>query len=72
MGLGGCAEWAAPALKDLLPELSREEQLWLQDPGFSVRNRRKLKGRIRTEASPPSFSMAHRTEEYVTYTIPLR
>jgi len=25
-----------------------------------------------TEASPPSFSMPHPTEEYVTYTIPLR
>ncbi|RLN11992.1 hypothetical protein C2845_PM09G04140 [Panicum miliaceum] len=60
--LGGCAEWAAPALKDLLPELSREEQLRLQNRGFSGRDRRKLKGRIRTEDSPPSFSMARRTE----------
>jgi len=63
-GLGGCAEWApAPALKDLLPELSREEQLRLQNRGFSGRDRRKRKGRITTEASPPSFSMAHPTEE---------
>ncbi|CAL5046265.1 unnamed protein product [Urochloa decumbens] len=61
--LGGSAEWAAPALKDLLPELSHEEQLRLQNRGLGNRDRRKLKGRIKKEPpSPPSSSMALRTE----------
>ncbi|CAN6202382.1 unnamed protein product [Urochloa humidicola] len=59
--LGGSAEWAAPALKDLLPELSREEQLRLQNRGLGNRDMRKLKGR-KAPPSPPPFSMAPRTE----------
>ncbi|CAN6172695.1 unnamed protein product [Urochloa humidicola] len=61
--LGGSAEWAAPALKDLLLELSREEQLRLQNRGLGNRDRRKLKARIiKAPLSPPSFSTARRTE----------
>jgi hypothetical protein len=67
-GSVGCAEvWTTTAWKDLLPELSREEQQRLQNRGLSGRDRRRLKGRIRQAAPPPSppSSMALRAERYL-------
>ncbi|KAK1696838.1 hypothetical protein QYE76_013535 [Lolium multiflorum] len=63
-GFRGPAEWAAPALKDLLPDLSREEQLWLEN-GFQPAGR-KRKGRRITKQKllpevPPSMP-AQRTQ----------
>nr|CAB3469722.1 unnamed protein product [Digitaria exilis] len=61
-GSGVCSEWAAPALKDLLPELSLEEQQRLENRGFRYRGRRKLKGRVNKAPPSPPPSMAQRIE----------
>ncbi|XP_047043746.1 uncharacterized protein LOC124647946 [Lolium rigidum] len=63
-GFRGPAEWAAPALKDLLPDLSREEQLWLEN-GFQPAGRRRKGRRITKQkllAEVPPSMPAQRTE----------
>lgn len=61
----GRIEWAAPALKDLLPDLSRDERLRLENGGHAAGRRRK-KGRpryiIRVEDEDERMSVAVRTE----------
>lgn len=64
-GFRGLAEWAAPALKDLLPDLSREEQLWLENGSLPAGRGRKGRRRITKQKHlpelPPSIP-AERTE----------
>lgn len=62
----GRIEWAAPALKDLLPDLSRDERLRLENGGHAA-GRRHKKGRrhiCRVEDEDERMSVAVRTEGY--------
>jgi len=69
-GFRGRIEWAAPALKDLLPDLSRDEQLRLENGGQADGRRHKHKGRQRIiKQDEQLMSMALRTEGYANYTL---
>jgi len=62
-GFRGRIEWAAPALKDLLPDLSRDEQLRLENGGQADGRRHKHNGRQRIiKQDEQLMSMALRTE----------
>lgn len=66
-GFRGRIECAAPALKDLLPDLSRDEQLRLENGGQVAGRRHKHKGRRRIIKQDELMSMAVRTEGYAYY-----